>query len=150
VPVDGGGAVLQPVNFLSTCAMVLSSERQNGMNPSRILCASRRRGDSRQALVVNAGDRPIDFPEDLCTISLPLDLTLAIAVTASTSPAAAAALPALLVVLLDARDLVEKLALQGRVALQIARDHRAEALEFALDALTTSWRPCASRTALLR
>ena len=27
-----------PVNFLSTCAMVLSSERQNGMNPSRILC----------------------------------------------------------------------------------------------------------------
>jgi len=43
--------------------------------------------------------------------------------------------PALLVVLLDARDLVEKLALQGRVALQVARDHRAEALEFALDAL---------------
>ena len=44
-------------------------------------------------------------------------------------------LAAFLVVLLDARDLVEQLSLQGRIALQVARHDRAQALELALDAL---------------
>src|SRR5206468_3398275 len=44
-------------------------------------------------------------------------------------------LPAFLVVLLDARDLLQQLALQRRIAFQVARDERADALELALDVL---------------
>jgi len=50
-----------PVSFLSTCPKVLSSERQKGMNPFRILCRDRRRGGIGERLVVDDVDRPLDL-----------------------------------------------------------------------------------------
>jgi len=130
----------------------LSTERQNGMKPSRILWA-RLVGLAVFAdrLVVDRIDRALDLLQHAQheLVAGRLDVGDG---GHCLGPVwrRRRHLTAFLVVLFDLRDPIQAACAAGSDSLAGPGDDRAKALELALDALTNLARPCARSTALLR